>query len=85
MPYLRMRALLGERLRRLRERQGLTVTAAAARMHVREDELVAIEEGEAETPLGSLSGVAEALGVRLDELLPAPAPESRGRSHARGR
>ena len=64
--------ILGERLRRLRERKGLARAAAARAAGLPEDALARLEAGESDPPLSLLHRLADALGCSLAEILALP-------------
>ena len=68
----------GNPVRVWREYRGLTVTALARRAKVSDVRLSAIENGAAigSVPARTLRDIADALGVTVDDLLPAAGQES---------
>lgn len=61
---------LGERIRALREKNGLTIIELSERVEITSDHLGRIERGEAKNPgIQIISRIAEALGVELKDLL----------------
>src|ERR687890_1314937 len=64
---------VGPRLRRLRERRGLTLTALAAQTGISKSTLSRLETGERKLSLELLLPLAEAFHLPLDELVGAPA------------
>lgn len=64
--------LIGERLRRLRERKGLSRAAAAREAGLPEDALARFEAGESDPTLGQLRRLADALASSLAEILALP-------------
>ena len=66
----------GNPVRVWREYRGLTATALARRAKVSNAQLSAIENGAATGSVQTLHGIAEALGVTVDDLLPAAGQES---------
>jgi transcriptional regulator with XRE-family HTH domain len=65
-------AEVGPRLRRLRERRGLTLTAAAAKTGISKSTLSRLETGERKPSLELLLPLAEMYHLPLDELVGAP-------------
>src|ERR671929_2204768 len=65
-------AEVGPRLRRLRERRGLTLTALAAHTGISKSTLSRLETGERKPSLELLLPLAEAFQLPLDELVGAP-------------
>jgi transcriptional regulator with XRE-family HTH domain len=65
-------AAVGPRLRRLRQRRGVTLTALAARTGISKSTLSRLESGQRRPSLELLLPLAEAHGVPLDELVGAP-------------
>src|SRR5919198_4955889 len=65
-------AEVGPRLRRLRERRGLTLTVAAAQTGISKSTLSRLETGERKPSLELLLPLAEAFHLPLDELVGAP-------------
>lgn len=65
-------AEVGPRLRRLRERRGLTLTALAAQTGVSKSTLSRLENGERKPSLELLLPLADAFHLPLDELVGAP-------------
>src|ERR671924_1945970 len=65
-------AEVGPRLRRLRERRGLTLTALAAQTGISKSTLSRLETGERKPSLELLLPLAEAHHLPLDELVGAP-------------
>src|SRR5215217_3959099 len=65
-------AEIGPRLRRLRERRGLTLTALAAQTGVSKSTLSRLENGERKPSLELLLPLADAFHMPLDELVGAP-------------
>jgi transcriptional regulator with XRE-family HTH domain len=65
-------AEVGPRLRRLRERRGLTLTALAARTGISKSTLSRLENGERKPSLELLLPLAEAHHLPLDELVGTP-------------
>jgi transcriptional regulator with XRE-family HTH domain len=63
---------VGPRLRRLRERRGLTLTALAAQTAISKSTLSRLENGERKPSLELLLPLAEAFHLPLDELVGAP-------------
>ena len=59
-----------------REYRGLTATALARRAKVSNAQLSAIENGAATGSVQTLRDIADALGVTVDDLLPAAGQES---------
>ena len=72
-------AEVGPRLRRLRERRGVTLTALAAQTGISKSTLSRLESGQRKPSLELLLPLAEAHHLPLDELVGAP----RGRRPAR--
>jgi transcriptional regulator with XRE-family HTH domain len=66
-------AEVGPRLRRLRERRGVTLTALAARTGISKSTLSRLEHGQRKPSLELLLPLAETYHVPLDELVGAPA------------
>ena len=64
---------VGPRLRRLRERRGVTLTALAARTGISKSTLSRLEHGQRRPSLELLLPLAETYHVPLDELVGAPA------------
>lgn len=65
-------AAVGPRLRRLRQRRGVTLTALAAKTGISKSTLSRLESGQRRPSLELLLPLAEAHGVPLDELVGAP-------------
>src|SRR4051812_29654148 len=65
-------AEVGPRLRRLRERRGLTLTALATQTGISKSTLSRLENGERRPSLELLLPLAEAFQLPLDELVGAP-------------
>src|ERR671924_1590578 len=65
-------AEVGPRLRRLRERRGLTLTALAGQTGISKSTLSRLETGERKPSLELLLPLAEAFHLPLDELVGAP-------------
>src|SRR5919206_3656230 len=65
-------AEVGPRLRRLRERRGLTLTALAARTGISKSTLSRLEGGQRKPSLELLLPLAETYHLPLDELVGAP-------------
>jgi transcriptional regulator with XRE-family HTH domain len=65
-------AEVGGRLRRLRERRGVTLTALAAKTGISKSTLSRLENGQRKPSLELLLPLAEAYHVPLDELVGAP-------------
>ena len=65
-------AEVGPRLRRLRERRGLTLTALAAKTGISKSTLSRLESGQRKPSLELLLPLAEAHHLPLDELVGAP-------------
>ena len=65
-------AEIGPRLRRLRQRQGVTLTALAAKTGISKSTLSRLENGQRKPSLELLLPLAEAHQVPLDELVGAP-------------
>ncbi len=65
-------AEVGPRLRRLRERRGLTLTAVAEQTGISKSTLSRLENGERKPSLELLLPLAEAFHLPLDELVGAP-------------
>jgi transcriptional regulator with XRE-family HTH domain len=65
-------AAVGPRLRRLRERRGLTLTALAAKTGISKSTLSRLESGQRKPSLELLLPLAEAHHLPLDELVGAP-------------
>jgi transcriptional regulator with XRE-family HTH domain len=65
-------AAVGPRLRRLRERRGLTLTALADRTGISKSTLSRLENGERKPSLELLLPLAQAFHLPLDELVGAP-------------
>jgi transcriptional regulator with XRE-family HTH domain len=65
-------AEVGPRLRRLRERRGLTLTALAAATGISKSTLSRLENGDRKPSLELLLPLAEAFHLPLDELVGAP-------------
>lgn len=63
---------VGPRLRRLRQRRGITLTALAARTGISKSTLSRLESGQRKPSLELLLPLAEAHQVPLDELVGAP-------------
>ncbi len=79
-------AAVGPRLRRLRERRDLTLTALAARTGISKSTLSRLETGQRKPSLELLLPLAEAYHLPLDELVGAPAvgdPRVRARPRTR--
>ena len=75
----------GNPVRVWREYRGLTTTALARRAKVSRAELSAIENGDDAGSVRALCDIADALGVTVDDLLPAVGPRSlRRRSQGAG-
>jgi transcriptional regulator with XRE-family HTH domain len=66
-------AEVGPRLRRLRERRGVTLTALAAQTGISKSTLSRLEHGQRKPSLELLLPLAETYHVPLDELVGAPA------------
>src|SRR5215210_5252721 len=66
-------AAVGPRLRRLRERRELTLTAVAARTGISKSTLSRLEGGQRKPSLELLLPLAETYHLPLDELVGAPA------------
>ena len=66
----------GNPVRVWREYRGLTATALARRAKVSDAELSAIENGAVTGSVQALRDIADALGVTVDDLLPAAGQES---------
>ena len=66
----------GNPVRVWREYRGLTATALARRVKVSNAQLSAIENGAATGSVQTLRDIADALGVTVDDLLPAAGQES---------
>ena len=66
--------LVGPRLRRLRERRGLTLTALAAQTGISKSTLSRLESGQRKPSLELLLPLARAYHLPLDELVGAPPP-----------
>ena len=66
-------AQVGPRLRRLRERRGVTLTALAAKTGISKSTLSRLETGQRKPSLELLLPLAESYHVPLDELVGAPA------------
>jgi transcriptional regulator with XRE-family HTH domain len=65
-------AEVGPRLRRLRERRGMTLTATAAQTGISKSTLSRLESGQRKPSLELLLPLAEAYHLPLDELVGAP-------------
>src|ERR1700754_1565408 len=65
-------AEVGPRLRRLRERRGMTLTAVAAKTGISKSTLSRLENGERKPSLELLLPLAEVFHLPLDELVGAP-------------
>ena len=65
-------AEVGPRLRRLRERRGVTLTALAAKTGISKSTLSRLESGQRKPSLELLLPLADAYQVPLDELVGAP-------------
>ena len=65
-------AEVGPRLRRLRERSGVTLTALAARTGISKSTLSRLEHGERKPSLELLLPLSQAFNLPLDELVGAP-------------
>jgi transcriptional regulator with XRE-family HTH domain len=79
-------AEVGPRLRRLRERRSLTLTAVAAKTGISKSTLSRLESGQRKPSLELLLPLAEAYHLPLDELVGTPAVgDPRVRSKARTR
>ena len=65
-------AEVGPRLRKLRERRGLTLTALAAKTGISKSTLSRLENGERKPSLELLLPLAEAYHLPLDELVGTP-------------
>src|SRR5919108_5526379 len=65
-------AEVGPRLRRFRERRGLTLTALAAQTGISKSTLSRLETGDRKPSLELLLPLAEAFHLPLDELVGAP-------------
>src|SRR4051794_20873538 len=79
-------AEIGPRLRRLRERGGLTLTAVAAKPAISKSTLSRLESGQRKPSLELLLPLAEVYHLPLDELVGSPAVgDPRVRSKARTR
>jgi len=70
-------ATLGSNVRRLRNEQGLTIKALAARSGLSLRFLVQLESGRANISVRNLAGLAQALGTTATGLLESPAGRSR--------
>ena len=79
------REVLGERLRTLRRRRGLTLTDVAARAGISPQYLSEIERGRKDPSSEMLAAVAGALGYRVLQLTSVPAVEARGGRPSEGR
>src|ERR687893_605022 len=66
-------AAVGPRLRRLRERRGVTLTALAAKTGISKSTLSRLESGQRKPSLELLLPLAETYHLPLDELVGAPA------------
>lgn len=69
---MRGRGTLGERIRRLRESAGSTQGALAGAANIGRVTLVRIENGEQTPRFKTLEAIAQALGIRVPELLLEP-------------
>ena len=79
-------AELGPRLRRLRERRGITLTALAAKTEISKSTLSRLENGQRKPSLELLLPLAETYHLPLDELVGAPrVGDPRVRTRARTR
>jgi transcriptional regulator with XRE-family HTH domain len=79
-------AELGPRLRRLRERRGITLTALAAKTEISKSTLSRLETGQRKPSLELLLPLAETYHLPLDELVGAPpVGDPRVRTRARTR
>src|SRR3954470_15305561 len=79
-------AEIGPRLRRLRERRGLTLTAGAATTGISKSTLSRLESGQRKPSLELLLPLAEAYHLPLDELVGSPSvgdPRIRNRPRTR--
>src|SRR5918911_551802 len=79
-------AEVGPRLRRLRERRSLTLTAVAAKTGISKSTLSRLESGQRKPSLELLLPLAEAYRLALDELVGTPAvgdPRIRTKPRAR--
>lgn len=61
---------VGERIRAVRERRGLTQGDLAAMVDLRRTSITNIEQGRQRLPIATLYDIADALGVEAVELLP---------------
>ncbi len=80
-------AAVGPRLRRLRERRDMTLTALAAKTGISKSTLSRLEIGQRKPSLELLLPLAELYHLPLDELVGAPAvgdPRVRTRPRTRG-
>ncbi len=64
--------VLGENIRALREKSGLTVTAAALRADLTKSTLSKIEKGQVSPPIATLVRIAKALEVGLTDFFAEP-------------
>jgi transcriptional regulator with XRE-family HTH domain len=60
----------GQTIRRVREREGVSVAALAARTGIDAEEINAIEAGRLDPALDVMIALAEGIGVRLSALIP---------------
>ncbi|NPA26792.1 MAG: helix-turn-helix transcriptional regulator [Chloroflexi bacterium] len=65
---------IAERLRTVREEQGLSLRELAQRVHIPVARLRAYEAGERPIPVVELEALADALGLRLQDFIDAPPP-----------
>jgi transcriptional regulator with XRE-family HTH domain len=70
-------AVMGQRIRRLREQTGKTLRAQAREIGIAPSSLSALENGQGGVSLKRLQLVAEHFGLHITELLGEPAPASR--------
>jgi transcriptional regulator with XRE-family HTH domain len=75
--------LVGERLRRSRRRQGLTIRQLAARVEVSPSTISQIETGKTQPSVRTLYGIVNELGVSLDEIFMPDKIESPSRQLGR--
>jgi transcriptional regulator with XRE-family HTH domain len=78
-----MKKVIGERLRELRKRQGMSQAELAAELGIKQSAVSDYETGQVRIHAGLLAALAHALHASADELLGlTPARATRGRSPA---
>ena len=66
------RALVAERVKRLRKERGLNQDELAARAHLHRAHLGFVEQGKSDPTLATLLKIADALGMSVSEMLELP-------------